>query len=118
MQERKKVITLGLEVMPILYLMILPNQSKHEHGHGESRGNSGNFQVSSKLIKIYILSLICYEKLQTENQICPDFELRWCCAKNYLNSTKRIQEIFPRYSVDDLPQNSTSIRFEAFDKYN
>ena len=65
--------------------------------------------------------MICYEKLQNENQTCPDFELRWCCAKNYPHSTKRIQEILPSYSddyLDDLPQNSQSIRFEACDKYN
>ena len=120
-QGRKKVITPGLEVMLILYLMIPQNQVKHEHGHGESRENSGNFQVISKLVKVHILSLICYDKLQTKNQTCPDFELRWCCAKNYLNSTKRIREKFSSYSddyLDDLPKNNQSIRFEAFDKYN
>ena len=54
--------------------------------------------------------MICYEKLQTENQTCPDFELRWCCAKNYLNSTEPNQESFPSYSIDDLPEDSQNIR--------
>ena len=77
--------------------------------------------MNSNELTLNILSLICYEKFQTENQTCPDFELRWCCAQNDFNSTKRIQEKIPSYAddyLDDQPQNSQSIRFEAFDKYN
>ena len=117
-QGRKQVITLGSEVMLILYLMIPQNQNKTEHGHGESRENSGNFHVCLKLLIVDIWSLICDGKLQTENHTCPDFELRWCCAKNYLNATKSIRQSFPSYSVDDLPQDRQNIRFESFDKYN
>ena len=47
-QGRKKVSTPGLEVMLSLYLMIPQSQTKTEHGHGEYRGNSGNFEMNSK----------------------------------------------------------------------
>ena len=53
-QGRKKVVTSGSQVMPMLYLTIPRNQNKHDHGHGESRENSGNFQVSSKLVTVHI----------------------------------------------------------------
>ena len=100
--------------MYLSYLIILPSLAsikvKRAAGPGEFPENLGNDKFTfARVVLINYLRLICYNMLPGRKQICPDFEVRWCCpTQNYTMAETELDYSinYANYSISDLPTSS------------
>ena len=85
--------------------LIFDNTPKFGYPPSETRNWS--WGISRKF------GLVCYDKLQN-NQECPDFELRWCCRRDFTPKPYRSETLIDHseYYISNSPKTKNEIRFD------
>ena len=81
---------------------------RNETGHMECQKILGKYRFKIRFNQMNELRLICYQNLQKENQECPDFEIRFCCAENLNQTSSEIISL--NYSMHDFGEEELQIR--------